>query len=575
MSSAAEFAAALAIFQRGDLAGAEKALRALTARAPNDAEAAHLLAAVHHAKGDLMQAADWFARAGALAPKDAAIAFNHGAVLAAARRHAEAIGAYTRALSLKPKDAQALVARGVSNAALRRHGDALADYDAALAVGFDRPELHANRASALAALGRYEEALTACVRAPANDVGALFAKGSALQALERHAEALVALDCALTLRVDHLAARAARATSLANLGRFDEGFADIDAALARQPERADHWARRGYVLGVMNRDAEAVVAYDQALNLAPNDADAAYARADALLAQGDFVRGFEAYEARWRVRGAPAFPAGDAPVWMGAEPIDGKSVLVQGEQGYGDLFQFCRLASALADRGARVLVQERPRTLALLRRLRGVEVIDARAPTPITDYRTPLMSLPLALGLRPETIPDALGYLSAPTERVAHWATQLGSAHKRRVGVCWAGARGKGARQFWRKLDDAALAHLLDAEVEFVSLQFDALAEAGLLNARGVRDFGAAIADFAELAALIANLDLVITVDTGVAHLAGALGKPAWIMLPYHCDWRWMRGRDDTPWYRHARLFRQQRFGDWTNVVAAVRAALQ
>lgn len=575
MSSVAEFAAALALFQRGDLAGAEGALRALTACAPNDAAAAHLFAVVHHAKGDLNQAADWFARAGALAPKDAAIAFNHGAVLAAARRPAEAVDAFTRALLLKPKDAQVLAARGVTNAAIRRHAEALADYDAALTLGFDKPELHANRAAALAALGRYEEALAASERARADDVGVQFVKGSALAALEQHAEALVVFDRVLDLRADHLPARAARATSLANLGRLDEGLTEIDVVLARQPARADHWARRGYVLGVMNRDPDAIAAYDRVLRLAPDDADAMYARANGLLAQGDFERGFEAYEARWRVRGAPPFPVGDAPVWLGAEAIEGKSVLVQGEQGYGDLFQFCRLASALADRAARVVVQERPQTLALLRSLPGVEVIDARAPAPITDYRTPLMSLPLALGLRLETIPADAGYLSAPAARIAHWAAQLGPARTRRVGVCWAGSPGKGARHFWRKLDNDALARLLEADVEFVSLQFDARADADLLTTRGVRDFGGATADFAELAALISNLDLVITVDTGVAHLAGALGKPVWIMLPFHCDWRWMRDRDDTPWYREARLFRQPRFGDWTSVIDAVHAALQ
>jgi tetratricopeptide (TPR) repeat protein len=573
MSFAAEFAAALALFQRGDLAGAEKALQALTVRAPNDAQAAHLFAAVHHAKGDLVRAIDWFARAGTLAPKDAAIAFNHGAALAAAKRHAEAVEVFTRVLPLKRGDVQALLARGVSNAALRRHGEALADYDAALASGFDKPELHANRASALAALGRYEDVLAACARAPADDVGALFAQASALQALERHSEALSALERLLALRADHLPARAARATALANLGRAEEGVTEIDAVLARQPERADHWSRRGYALGVMNRDAEALAAYDRVLSMAPDDADAMYARADILLAQGDFAQGFAAYEARWRVRGAPPMPKGDAPIWLGAEPIEGKSVLLQWEQGFGDLFQFSRLASVLAARAGKVYLQERPQTLELMRSLRGVEVIDSRAPPPRVDFRTPLMSLPFALGLRVENIPADIPYLSAPPERVSHWAAQLGAGAKQRVGVCWASG-GRGARQFWRSLDRAALTRLLEADADFVSLQYDASAERDLLNARGVRDFGATTADFAELAALILNLDLVITIDTGVAHLAGALGKPVWIMLPHHCDWRWMRERADTPWYPQARLFRQTRFGDWGGVIAAVHAAL-
>lgn len=538
------FAEALALFQRGDLPAAEAALTALLARDPAHLDSLQLYASVRHARGELAGALELFERAAELVPDNPQIAFNRAMTLAALGRHAEAVDGFAGTLTLQPNDQEALLAQAASLTALGRHGEALTRYETAHGFGRDDANLHALR-------------------------------GAALLALERWADAVEALDRALVKAPDHILARAARGTALANVGRFDDALADIDFALARHPERIDLWRRRGFVLTAANRGGEAIGAYQRVLTAQPHDAQAAYAIADALLADGEFERGWRMFESRLRLPNVPPRPPTQAPRWTGQEDLTGRSILVQGELGFGDLIQFCRFVPELARRGARVIVQERLQTLALLRSLGGVaELVSQDAPAPVTDFSVPMASLMLALELGADAIPAPIPYLHADAARAARWREKLGPRSKRRIGVCWVGGMQQ-AMQRWRRLDGASLERLLGADAEFVSLQMEAGAEKPIVQARGVRSFGRDTADFAELAALIQNLDLVISVDTGAAHLAGALGKQVWVLLPFYADWRWMRERSDTPWYPQARLFRQQRFNDWSSVIDDVLAALQ
>jgi tetratricopeptide (TPR) repeat protein len=563
---------AFALVQRGDLAGAEAMLGEVMQREPENADAIHLLAGVRHARGDLSGAALLFDRAHQLSPYDAEIAFNRAAVLLALRRFKECVAACADCLRLRPGDPETLLLQGVAQAALGEHEAALANYDAAR---LDRSDLQAHRAASLIALRRWDEGLAAATRArelnPRN-ADAHYHRGGALGALNRWPEALEALDAAAALAPKNIAICAARAPALTNVGRFDEALSEIETALARQPGKIEYLMRRAYVLNAANRFTDAIAAYEAVLAAEADNAEAQYALADLLLGAGDFARGLPLYEARWRVGGVPAPPRSEAPRWTGAEPIGGETILVQGEQGFGDLFQFCRFVPALAERGARVILQERPQTLAVLGGLSGVaELAPTTAPPSRADFRVPLASLMAALDVRLETIPAPIPYLHADPDRVARWREMLGAPQRRRIGVVWSGIS-RHPMQSWRSLDDAALHLLLGADADFVSLQME---ESAIAAAHGVRQFGAAIADFADLAALIETLDLVVSIDTGVAHLAGALGKPVWVMLPLRADWRWLRERADTPWYPNMRLFRQPRFGDWPSVIASVRAALQ
>lgn len=527
---------AFALFQRGDLGGAEVILKALLSRNADDVDALGLFAGVLHAKGDLTTAATTFARAHALSPSNADIAFNRAAVLAALGRHAECAEVAGAFLKVRPGDTEALVMQGASFAALGQHAAALAAFDA---IKVKRADIQYHR-------------------------------GAAFAGLERWSEALAAFDAAKALGPNSVALRAARAPALANVGRFDEALTEVDAALAQAPDNGDYLARRAYILNVAKRSAEALAANERVLTQTPNDAAAIYTKCELLLAAGDFERGLPLYEVRHQLHPRLA-PASAAPLWRGDSPLAGKTILVQGEQGFGDLFQFCRFVPDLAARGANVILQERPQTLGLMRSLDGVtQLVSSKAPAPAADAHIPLASLMLALGTRLETIPAPIPYLSAEPERVARWREKLGPSPRRRIGIAWSGVA-RVAMQAWRSLDDIALTQLLRADVDFVSLQME---ENGVASARNVRQHGKAIADFAELAALIDTLDLVVSIDTGVAHLAGALGKPVHLMLPFRADWRWLRGRADTPWYPNMRLFRQPRFGDWQSVIADVHAVL-
>jgi len=562
------FGDAFESFQSGDLAGAEAKLAAIIARAPEDADALHLMGAIHHAKGDLQGASNFFERAHKAQPFDAEIAFNRAVILSTLGRHADCIEACDTFLKLRPYDPEALLMQGVAFAALGRHEEAVSAFEKTYE---HRADVHARRAASLLRLGRTEDALTAAARAcgiDSNNADAQFHRGQAFGALELWREAAEAFDIAVARAPNNLTIRAARAPALANIGRFDEALADIDAALTRSPDRPEYLARRAYILSAANRYDEALAAYDRVLAQTPNDAAALYAKCDLLLGAGDFERGLPLYELRRNPRITTPSPA---PLWRG-EPLDGKTILVQGEQGFGDLFQFSRFIPELAARGAKVILHERPQTHGVMQSLSGVtQFAAAKEPPPAADFHVPLASLMHALGVRLDTIPASIPYLSADPARAAHWRETLGPTQRRRIGIVWSGVT-RHAMQHWRSLDDRALAQLLATDAEFVSLQMEESSTAAAYN---VRQLGAAIADFAELAALIETLDVVVSIDTGVAHLAGALGKPVYLMLPFRPDWRWLRDRDDTPWYPNMRLFRQPRFGDWQSVISNVHAALQ
>lgn len=451
-------------------------------------------------------------------------------------------------------------------------------------------EIYENLAAAHLQLDQPEAALDASERALAlapDGARALFFRGAALLTLNQSEAASAALERAM-LRAAKLgdarpiyegrsideAGRAMRATALAQQGEFEAAAGLIDEVLKDYPNIVDHWIVRGSIQTLANQWDLAIASYDKALALAPAAHKARFGRATLYMAGGDFDSAQADFAARLDFPKSHHCRASKAPVWTGREQISDARILVQGEQGYGDLFQFCRFVPMLARRGAKVVLHERPETFSLLKSLAGVEnFIPNDAEPPATDWRVHLWDIMHALGVGPNDVGESAPYLSADAEHASRWRQRLGERSSPRIGVCWRG-RTTNAVERMRSLHRTALERLLSHDAEFVSLQFEAGEDAVLLAAHGVADFGRDIADFAELAALIEVLDLVVTIDTGVAHLAGALGKPVWIMLPYAADWRWMKARADSPWYPSARLFRQTKPGDWNSVVDAVAAQL-
>ncbi len=522
----------------GAMAAAIAVYRAVLTRWPAQVAARVNLANALLARGDATGAVAECRLALVSAPRLLEAHVTMGAGLLAAGRTVEAIGAYRAAVGIDGGSARALT--GYANALLhdRRGVDAL------------------------------EAAMRAC--AAADDAEAWFVRGAAERALRQFPAALQSLERAVALAPAHASAWLALGNTRADLDDLAGAESAICHAAAIAPGMVEAFTSLGFVLEAQGRPLDAIAACDRAIALRPDFARAYWNRASARLLTGDLPGGFADYE--WRRRDlmfARDFTAPASPEWRG-EALAGRRLLVIAEQGFGDAIQFARFLPLLSERGARVTLACAAPLVPLFAGMPGVEAVVPREALPPHDLFAFQMSLPLLLGTTLDSIPAAAGYLTADPERAPLRPAGGGA---RRVGLAWAGnpAHRNDAR---RSLPTEALAPLAGvAGIEWVNLQIDArgteLALMHKLPAPPRR-----VADFADTAALIDTLDLVISADTAVAHLAGALGKEVWVLLPHAPDWRWMLGRADSPWYARARLFRQERPGAWDGVVAAVAAAL-
>jgi tetratricopeptide (TPR) repeat protein len=443
--------------------------------------------------------------------------------------------------------------------------------------------------AALVRAGRFVEAETACrrelLRDPQN-ARALNNLANVLEELGRLDEAEAAYRRAIAARPDFAVAHYNLGLLMQGRRRLDEAERAYADAVALRPDLVQAHNNRGAALRDLRRLDEALAAFEAAVRLRPDYADAQFNQAMCRLMMGDFARGWAQYEWRWRVAQAgPARRGFDRPAWIGGERPAGRTLLAHAEQGYGDTLQFCRFVPKLAALGARVVLEVQPGLERLLSGLDGVDHVFARGePPPMFDVHTPLMSLPLALGVGLDEVAAGGTYLSADPRAAEAWAQRLVGVAGMRVGLVWAGAARPdqpiaAAVDARRSVPLSALAPLAAIPgVRFVSLQTGA--PTGQLRGQpwpgpAIIDPADALGDFADTAALVANLDLVISCDTAVAPLAGAMGKPVWILSRFDGCWRWLEGRDDSPWYPTARLFRQTAPGDWAGVVERVAAALR
>jgi hypothetical protein len=391
-----------------------------------------------------------------------------------------------------------------------------------------------------------------------------------------HAEALRLIQAAMRSNPSSGTTASDMGVILERMGRLDEAKDSYDRALVLQPDQKVAHNGRGLALAAKGRIREAIAAFTRAIEFDPGYADARFHRSLALLLVGDFATGWDEYEWRWEVGDAKnARPIFLMPDWNG-EPLAGKGIYLYIEQGFGDAIMFARYAPLVAARGGTVLFCVRPPLKALLADMPGVFVGVPGDQGPRCDYMCPLLSLPRIFKTRQDTIPGDVPYIHARPERIEKWKLRIPHDGKLNVGLVWAGGRDYKADKV-RTIGFERFAPLLGhPDVRYVSLHTELREEdAARMRAHPeIVHFGSEIADFAETAAIISQLDLVISVDTAVAHLAGAMAKPVWLLLPFMPDWRWLLGRDDSPWYPTARLFRQERSGDWSGVIARARAAL-
>jgi hypothetical protein len=391
----------------------------------------------------------------------------------------------------------------------------------------------------------------------------------ALQAMGRLDEAIAIYRQVLERMPESVMAWNNLAMAYKARGQLEEAARALNRAAKLSPAAAEIHYNLGNLLHAMGRPAQAVSAFRRAITIRPNYATAHWNLSLALLLDGQLAAGFEEYEWRWRNPEFPTEPRVFAqPAWDGSSRAG--TILLYAEQGAGDVIQFARYARHVAARGPRVVMEVHAPLVPLIERVAGVAaVVPVGGAPPAFDAQAPIVSLPRLFGTTLETIPAEIPYVAPRAELVARWRARLGEAGPR-IGLVWAGAPGH-ANDRNRSMPLATLAPLRETGARLFSLQKDKREGDDLA---GIEDLGPELADFEQTAAALAGLDLVVCVDTSVAHLAGAMGVPAWIMLPAIPDWRWLMGRGDSPWYPSLTLFRQSKAGDWSDVVARIAAAI-
>ena len=566
--------------QSGNMVAATAIVEQGIGRQPQSAELHSLSGNLSLHRGQLDAALAAYGRALAIDPALPETNYNCAIALLGAGRPAEALARFDAALQARPDYPAALNHRGSVLLKLGRPAEALTSYERALELAPGLTAAWIDKGRILRDAKRLEEALAAFERARSvepDHLDLLNDLGLVLRDLKRPVEALAAFDRALQLKPDFAEALSNRGLILQELDRFDEALAAYDRSLQLRPDLADTHANRGNALQELARHDEALAAYRRALELKPGYEAIHLNESLSRLVTGDLSGGWPKYEWRWQnnSEAPPARQFGE-PMWRGKEPLAGKTILIYAEQGLGDTIQFCRYARPLSARGATVVLRVQPPLVPLLQGLDGVaRLLAADEPPPAFDYQCPLLSLPLAFDTSLQTIPAGGAYLrpSGPrfAERLAAWQARLGPKDKPRIGLVWSGnAHHKNDRN--RSIPLQAFARVVSPGARFVSLQNEVrAADAAVLKQRGdIDEFAPELVDFAETAALVAQLDLVVSVDTSVAHLAAAMGKPVWLLLPLNPDWRWLLEREDSPWYETMRLFRQSRRGEWGEVVARV-----
>src|ERR1700719_5296096 len=486
---------------------------------------------------------------------------------------------YTAVLHLQPDHFDALHGLGLINYRRGRLDAALALIQAALKADLGRADGFASLGLVFHALKQFGRALKCYDEglgiAP-DDIELLNRRGVALLELSRPHEALENFERVLAADPDHLDALGNRGNALIKLNCPTEALLSYDQALTIAPDNAQLLTNRAAALRRLDRPHEAVTSARRALVSRPDFAQAKFVEGVARLTLGDFS-GWRGYEARWGVGFLAAHRRSfAAPLWLGESSLDGKTILLHAEQGFGDTLQFVRYAPLLAARGANVVLEVQPELARLLAPLPGLAAVIARGqPLPRFDCHCPLLSLPLAFGTELATIPAKIPYIAPADQDVALWRERL--PHRRPlIGLVWSGERSHDNDRNRSLCLETLLPLFKTSDVTFVSLQHEVRDEdiCLLQEQSAIVHVGGRFRDFADTAAVISLLDAVISADTAVAHLAGALGKPLLLLLPFGADFRWLRERDDTPWYPTARLFRQPAFGDWASAIDVLRHEL-
>jgi tetratricopeptide (TPR) repeat protein len=573
-------AAGLRYWQSGQPLDAQLCCQQALAIDPNHADTLHLMGLISLQAKQYDHALEWIAHAIKQNPKPEYLA-SLGTALQRQGRREEALKAYDKAVQLKPDDVALWERLGNILLELDRFDHGLLSFQHVLKLNPRHQDAAYKSGVLLNQMGRFDEAvahLNLCDEVLPNHAPTLQARARTLYNLKRFEDALADNRRANARDPGNADTCNNIGVCLQSLGREEEALSWFDQALGRMPNAIEILNNKAFVLGQLQRFDEAFAFYDHIRALELNDATTDWNLALLHMLTGNFEAGWALRESRWTKASPPPYPKFSQPMWLGREPIEGKTILIHVDEGLGDTIQFARYVPMVAARGARVILVVERELYSLVSGLSGVWqcLPFSDGPLPAFDMHCPMGSLPLAFGTRLDTIPSATSYMRPPAEAgVQVWEERLGAHDRLRVGLVWSG-NASHRNDLNRSTSLRLLSRILDVDATFVSLQKDPRPDdRAVLGQTGIVDFTAYLTDFADTAALVNCLDLVITVDTSVAHLAGALGCPTWILLPWTPDYRWLLDRDDSPWYPTARLFRQTETRDYASVLDSVRTELQ
>jgi tetratricopeptide (TPR) repeat protein len=598
------------LHRRGEVERVEPIYRELLPSRPNDFDLLHLLGLICFQTGRYQEADELMARALSVNPRSSDAESNHGLVLLKLHRTEEAMKRFKGAVRHDPKSLAAIANYAIGLIAAGQLDDALQWLDRHIAMHPKSVELHYVRADALRAMKRFAEAATAFERVIQSDskrVDAIVGLAACRLASGDAAEASLLLQHALAIDPAKVDALELQADMLAAAHNWEDALALAEKASTASPESVALHLKRSQMLGRLERYEDALSAAERALEIHPGHAEALFHRGIALEALFDFEGALEAYQAilasdpghaaahwneaycqlmlgrlsegfrnyewRWKTPFLNKKPRFTEPLWLGDADIAGKRLLLHSEQGFGDTFQFLRYVKQVDALGADVLLEVPPAVVPLIASLFGADRVFATdSALPTFEFQCPLPSLPLALGTGDKSVPNETPYLFADPFIVDQWRERLGKATGMRIGVVWSGNPGH--------VNDAnrsiPLNQFLDAfpsGVQLIALQkeFRATDELLLKRKSALTVVADQLNSFADTAAIIELCDLVVSIDTGVAHLAAAMNKPTWILADMVSDWRWQRDRVDSPWYPSVKLYRQTTRQRWSPVLMQVR----
>jgi tetratricopeptide (TPR) repeat protein len=575
-----EILAAVAHHQAGRFAEAEAAYRKLLVQSPNHPELLQLLGAVAGQTGRNEEAAQLISRAIAIYPNNAIYHSNYSEMCRRLGRLDEAISHARRAVELKSDFVGAHANLGSALRDAGRLDEAIASFRRALQINPNFADAMWNLAHTLKDAQQLTEATALferiCQLQP-NSAEAWCNLGISLRDQRKFDEAINAFNRSISLNPKFAPAYNNLGVAYSESDQLDQATQFFRKAIEVQPDYAHAWKNLAVALGEHCKYDECLAAFAKAAENNPELPEIYSNRAIILLTLGDYEQGWKDYEWRWRANLKILAPPRKLaePRWDGS-PIDGRTILLHTEQGFGDAIQFARYIPLVAERGGRVILECQPELVRLLRTVPGVDRIITRGdPLPRFDVHSPLMTLPLVFNTTLETIPSRFPYLTADPTMCAKWKNRFDAIRaKLRIGITWAGST-KHRLDRERSMTTADLAPISQvSDVAFFSLQKGDPSRQKPPAVLNWFDFTSELNDFADTAALVANLDLIISVDTAVVHLAGALAKPTWVLLPHPPDWRWLLNRTDSPWYPTVRVFRQSVRRDWLFVIRAVVAEL-